>query len=1537
MLKANKIRSLLLIILFAGAMIFTHPVTSKASTVVSYPVPSCYTTSPQYTVQADSTNIPVIDSSQVFEYYNYCNFSFSGTTTITITASEPINTYNISPLALGITATKSGNTLTFTLSESRYLIVKINSLKDLVIAADDLETDVPASSGTGIYNVKTQYGADSTGANMATSAIQNAIDAANVAGGGIVYVPAGVYKCGNLVLKSNVYVYLEGGSVIRGSGNPSDYTTKFHKDGLSSDGTWFIYTETNANNVKIYGRGTVDGNGDYMRNTNHYLNHVIVPIQCSNFKLDGIIVRDGGFWATIPTRSNNVTIQNTKHFQNNGRDHEDDAIDIQECQNVLVKHTIAISEDDTYSFKTWDVATTDIAANWPGSPESQSNVVVDDATAWSRAGAFKVGDGVKQPQDGIVVKNSYVFRCWRAAAVNYLHGGTETAKNVIFDNIDIEGYWPRAGWSARWTELNANAGPIKNVFYNNINIRDLGLASVMKGTSDTNKVSGVTFNNVRVKGKVATSLADLNITNTNSYAATPSFNTFKFEAEGYELGSGVSIETSTDGGLCIGSANNGDYIAFKDVNFGNTAKTYINMKVATANSGGTVEFHLDSPTGTTLGSWTVQSTGGWNTWSQKKVLLNPGLAVGTHTVYVTFVKSDSSTVANLTWFQFFSDVIKADASTNTVVIEQSNVASGDTVKVTAAGDRQSADGSAVGDEKYIPTTWSSTETGKYGNFIWNAAEEAYTSGYTASEGGTYTLTANFQKQTWNGSSWVSGTTDTKTVTLQVYTPTNTSGNSLSVSPSSVEVGQTVTITAEGNRQNITPTIVGDERYLPITWNSTEVGKSGVFTVSGQVYSSGYTTTTAGSYIISAIFQKQIWDGSSWVSGTTDIKTVTLQVYTPTNTSGNSLSVSPSSVEVGQTVTITAEGNRQNIMPTIVGDERYLPIAWNSTEAGKSGIFTVSGQVYQSSYTPSAAGVFTITVIYQKQVWDGTSWVNGAMDTNTATLTVSQVPTASSANNTLALDVSSIKAGGTVTITAEGDRQNEAGTVLGEEKYIPVTWSSTEDGKSGVFTVSGQVYSASYTTTAAGNYTITATFQKQSWNGTEWINGTTDTKTISLTVKAHSKGGSNGGGTSSETATGNTDVDILVNGKEESAGVATTTKDGDRTVTTVSIDQSKLEQKLSQEGNGAIVTIPVNNKADVVVGELTGQIVKSMETKEAVLQIKTENVTYTLPAAQINIDDVSKQIGAQVALADIKVKVTVATPSADTVNIVQDSAKKNSYQIVVKPVEFDITCTSGSKTVDVSKFNSYVERTIAIPDGIDSSKITTGVVLNADGTFSHVPTTITAIDGKYYAKINSLTNSTYSVIYSPKTFADIDTHWAKDAVNDMGSRLVIGGSGDGRFEPDRDITRAEFASIIVKGLGLMRPGTGKDIFTDVAKDSWYYDAVAIAYEYGIIDGYGNGSFGPEDKITREQAMTMTARAMKITGLKVEFKENEAEKLLSGFEDAGYSADYAKNSIASCIKTGIITGEDGNLVAPQNNITRAEVAVIVRRLLQKSGLI
>ncbi|WP_240036784.1 S-layer homology domain-containing protein [Paenibacillus amylolyticus] len=416
----------------------------------------------------------------------------------------------------------------------------------------------------------------------------------------------------------------------------------------------------------------------------------------------------------------------------------------------------------------------------------------------------------------------------------------------------------------------------------------------------------------------------------------------------------------------------------------------------------------------------------------------------------------------------------------------------------------------------------------------------------------------------------------------------------------------------------------------------------------------------------------------------------------------------------------------------------------------------------------------------------------------------------------------------------------------------------------------------------------------------------------------------------------TEMDIFVNGKAENAGTITRTQRNGQTVTTVLIDQKKLEDKLTAEGQNAVVAILVNSESHVAVGSLNGQMVKNMEDKQAVLEIKTDRATYTIPAQQININTISEQVGKSVALQDIQVQIEISEPTTDMVKVVENAAAKGTFTLVVPPLNFTVKGIYGDKTVEVSKFNAYVKRTIAIPDGVDSGKITTGIVVETDGTIRHVPTKIVVIDGKYYAQINSLTNSTYSLVYHPLEFEDMANHWAKQAVGDMGSRMVIDGTGNGMFSPDRDITRAEFAAIIVRALGL-KTENGATPFSDVQSTDWYSSVVNTAYAYHLIGGFEDGTFRPMDRITREQAMVILSKAMAVTSLKGNLSVQTTDVILRPYGDTAAVSAWALSSVADTVEAGIVSGRSGNELAPKDYITRAEVAKIIQGLLQKSGLI
>ncbi len=530
---------------------------NEENTVVVYDVQECHTESKIATMTVNGTEVPVIDYTDL---YDYAHFSFDGTATITVTVNETVETYSVSPLAKNIAATAEANTLTFTITESVYMIVKINGIKEIVVIADALETDVPASSGDGIYNIVNDYGADATGEIIATEAIQSAIDDANAAGGGIVYVPKGLYYFDtSIVLKSNVDMYLEGGAVLRSVADPAKYETFYYKNSLKMNGTWLFYTEENSENISIRGRGIIDGNGYDMRKNYSFLATIVMPIGCSGFTLDGVTLLDGNFWSLIPTRCDNVTITNTKHLNENNDLHENDAIDIVESQNVLVKHTIAMSEDDTYSTKTWG-SFTDIAENWYGDPEELRDVTFDDCFGWTHCGTFKLGDGCHQPQTNVTFKNSYSYKCMQAIKVS--HGyGVYDFKDVLFENIDIEGFGGRSATDRRWLLIDAFSGDatdngnVDGLTIRNINIRELGSTpSTLKGRDNQSYVYGLTFENIKVPGQeeYASSLEEMNITDVNiqgtsDYTILPVDNSVDYDTTGnLAVGANVVATSSSN-------------------------------------------------------------------------------------------------------------------------------------------------------------------------------------------------------------------------------------------------------------------------------------------------------------------------------------------------------------------------------------------------------------------------------------------------------------------------------------------------------------------------------------------------------------------------------------------------------------------------------------------------------------------------------------------------------------------------------------------------------------------------------------------------------------------------------------------------------------------------------------------------------------------------------------------------------------------------------------------------------------------------------
>lgn len=429
----------------------------------------------------------------------------------------------------------------------------------------------------------------------------------------------------------------------------------------------------------------------------------------------------------------------------------------------------------------------------------------------------------------------------------------------------------------------------------------------------------------------------------------------------------------------------------------------------------------------------------------------------------------------------------------------------------------------------------------------------------------------------------------------------------------------------------------------------------------------------------------------------------------------------------------------------------------------------------------------------------------------------------------------------------------------------------------------------------------------------------------------------GGGYSGSPAAPVKGAEILINGKTGYAGTATQTTEQGRSLTTIDVDQTKLGAMLEAEGSEAVVTIPWREQSDMVIGQLTGDMIQEMERREATLVLDIPTGSYRVPAKQIGIAALAKQFGDQVKPENVQLQIHIEVADSAIVQAAKGVSEAYGVTLLAAPVTFTVHAMYNGNRIEITDYSVYVERTVALPEGMDPNRITTGVVLEKDGTLRHVPTKVTKVKDSYYAVMNSLTNSAYGVIWNPVSFDDMAGHWAEATVNNMGSRLVVSGGGDGRFNPDADITRAEFAAIVVRGLGL-RAEPGHVPFTDVISSEWYADAVSTAVGFGLIAGYEDGSFRPQSKISRQEAMTMMARAMQLTGLKEQLtKSDRLTNVLASFGDADDVAAWAEEGATLSVASKVINGRTMELLEPQASITRAEVAAIVQRLLQYSNLI
>ncbi|WP_281367737.1 S-layer homology domain-containing protein [Paenibacillus germinis] len=205
------------------------------------------------------------------------------------------------------------------------------------------------------------------------------------------------------------------------------------------------------------------------------------------------------------------------------------------------------------------------------------------------------------------------------------------------------------------------------------------------------------------------------------------------------------------------------------------------------------------------------------------------------------------------------------------------------------------------------------------------------------------------------------------------------------------------------------------------------------------------------------------------------------------------------------------------------------------------------------------------------------------------------------------------------------------------------------------------------------------------------------------------------------------------------------------------------------------------------------------------------------------------------------------------------------------------------------------------------------------------------DGRHDSLQNTFTMdvlhfSQYAVIEFSKDYADLSDTYAEaaHAIDVLSARHVVQGMGDIHYVPSKSMTRAEFTTMLAK-VFRWKEAAHTNVFTDVPKGGWYTGYVEAALKAGVVQGDGE-KFAPDEQITREQMLTMLMRAYaKVEALPEASSETFADDL--------QISDWAKSSIYQAKTLGFISGVGNNLVAPVQDTTRADMAVLMFNLLKR----
>ncbi len=368
-------------------------------------------------------------------------------------------------------------------------------------------------------------------------------------------------------------------------------------------------------------------------------------------------------------------------------------------------------------------------------------------------------------------------------------------------------------------------------------------------------------------------------------------------------------------------------------------------------------------------------------------------------------------------------------------------------------------------------------------------------------------------------------------------------------------------------------------------------------------------------------------------------------------------------------------------------------------------------------------------------------------------------------------------------------------------------------------------------------------------------------------------------------------------------------------------------------NGSVLLFGASEKATAAVLEISRELLALMQEKGMYLQLNIAQGAYVIPAEALDLTGLAEKAGS----TDFRLQLKMSTVLEEAQKNQLMSSLTDDYSLHSVPMSTEIFCVTGEKQIKISEFSSYIFRDLPLNAKLIPAQGTVLCWEENGNTPRVVPAVFIERNGQTYARAYSLSNSVYAVVSGGKAFADMQSHWAKTEVEMLASKMMLNGKSGSEFEPNGPTTRAEFAAMLTRALGLTDQAEPAVLFSDISGKEWYAGSVGAAAQGKIVNGMADGTFKPQQNISRQEAVVMLVNALQLTGVKTELAAAERDQILSRFNDQPGIAAWASPAVAAAVQAGIIKGRADGSFAPQDKTSRAEAAVMVAALLRTAGFL